>query len=79
LALRKYASDSFVYCRISSKEPLSIKLERVATTPLEEVNSLRMASKASWTIWGVISTGASLAAGCAEKMIVEVAVIVAID
>ena len=45
---------------------------------MEEVNSLRMASKASLTVWGVIS-GASAplaSAGCAAgKRMIDVAVI----
>ena len=49
-----------MYWSISSKEPLSIRVERVEIKPLGEVNSLRMAEKVSVTSCGVTSM-ASLA------------------
>ena len=50
---------------------------------MEEVNSLRMASKASLTVWGVIS-GASAplaSAGCAAagKRMIDVAAVIDVD
>ena len=38
-----YASESFMYCIMSSKEPFLMRFPSVETTPVGEVNSVRIA------------------------------------
>jgi hypothetical protein len=73
LALRKYASDSFVYCITSSLEPEFISLVKVDITPSDEWSSYLMASNASLTDCFVM-TGVSLAIAGRGDTVVAAAV-----
>ena len=53
-----------MYWSISSKEPLSIRVERVEIRPVGEVNSLRIVEKVSVTSCGVTSIDSLANAGC---------------
>ena len=61
---------------MSSKEPVSIRLDNVVTTPDGEVSSDRIASNAAVTVWGVISiVSLAYAASGATTLVATAAVI----
>jgi hypothetical protein len=60
---------------MSSKEPVSIRLDNVVTTPVGEVSSDRIASNAAVTVWGVISIVSLAYAACGVATVVTAAVI----
>lgn len=67
---------------MSSKEPVSIKLDNVVTTPVGEVSSDRIASNAAVTVWGVISIVSLAYAACgvaATAAVIESAAVVMIS
>ena len=61
---------------MSSKEPVSIRLDNVLTTPVGDVSSDRIASNAAVTVWGVISIVSFAYAACGAAMLAVTAAVI---